>query len=129
MLIKVPRCGICGSDAHIFRGDFPVPNLPLTIGHEFAGMVAAVGPGVSPSSPGTRRPPTSTSAAAHAGSAATTRSSFALTCGSSGCIRPAGWPSTSWLRQRTSTRCPIRCHSSMRRSSSHWPARSAASSA
>jgi 2-desacetyl-2-hydroxyethyl bacteriochlorophyllide A dehydrogenase len=46
VLIKVSRCGICGSDSHIFRGDFPVPNLPLIIGHEFAETVVAVGPGV-----------------------------------------------------------------------------------
>jgi 2-desacetyl-2-hydroxyethyl bacteriochlorophyllide A dehydrogenase len=54
VLIKVTRCGICGSDAHIFRGDFPVPNLPLIIGHEFAGTVAAVGPGVRSIKPGAK---------------------------------------------------------------------------
>jgi 2-desacetyl-2-hydroxyethyl bacteriochlorophyllide A dehydrogenase len=43
ILIKVSRCGICGTDSHIFRGNFPAPNLPLIIGHEFAGTVAAVG--------------------------------------------------------------------------------------
>ena len=46
VLIKVSRCGICGTDSHIFRGNFPAPNLPLIIGHEFAGIVAAVGNGV-----------------------------------------------------------------------------------
>jgi 2-desacetyl-2-hydroxyethyl bacteriochlorophyllide A dehydrogenase len=46
VLIKVSRCGICGTDSHIFRGNFPAPNLPLIIGHEFAGTVAAVGVGV-----------------------------------------------------------------------------------
>jgi 2-desacetyl-2-hydroxyethyl bacteriochlorophyllide A dehydrogenase len=46
VLIKVSRCGICGTDSHIFRGNFPAPNLPLIIGHEFAGTVAAVGAGV-----------------------------------------------------------------------------------
>lgn len=47
VLLKVARCGICGTDSHIFRGNFPAPNLPLIIGHEFAGVVDAVGPGVS----------------------------------------------------------------------------------
>ena len=47
VLLSVVRCGICGTDSHIFRGNFPAPNLPLIIGHEFAGIVAAVGSGVT----------------------------------------------------------------------------------
>lgn len=31
---------------HITKGNFPAPNLPLTLGHEFSGTVAAAGPGV-----------------------------------------------------------------------------------
>lgn len=46
VLIKVHRCGICGTDLHITKGNFPAPNLPLTLGHEFSGTVAATGPGV-----------------------------------------------------------------------------------
>jgi 2-desacetyl-2-hydroxyethyl bacteriochlorophyllide A dehydrogenase len=46
VLLRVARCGICGTDSHIVRGRFPAPNLPLIIGHEFAGTVAAVGAGV-----------------------------------------------------------------------------------
>lgn len=45
VLIKVMACGICGTDVHIFEGDggcFPTP--PGTVlGHEFAGIVEAVG--------------------------------------------------------------------------------------
>ena len=52
VLIKVSRCGICGTNSHIFRGNFPAPNLPLIIGHEFAGTVAAVGAGVKNVKPG-----------------------------------------------------------------------------
>lgn len=43
VLVRVHRCGVCGTDLHILRGDFPVPNRPLTLGHEFSGTVAAVG--------------------------------------------------------------------------------------
>ena len=46
VLLRVHRCGICGTDSHIVKGRFPAPNLPLIIGHEFAGEVAAVGSGV-----------------------------------------------------------------------------------
>ena len=47
VLLQVHRCGICGTDSHIVHGRFPAPNLPLIIGHEFAGIVAAVGTGVT----------------------------------------------------------------------------------
>ncbi|MEM1363125.1 MAG: alcohol dehydrogenase catalytic domain-containing protein [Pseudomonadota bacterium] len=38
ILIKVEAAGICGTDRHLFRGEFPgVPNK--TLGHEFSGIV------------------------------------------------------------------------------------------
>lgn len=46
VLVRIHRCGICGTDLHITKGDFPAPNLPLTLGHEFSGTVAGTGPGV-----------------------------------------------------------------------------------
>ena len=47
VLIRVHRCGICGTDLHIAKGTFPAPNLPLVLGHEFSGTVASVGDGVA----------------------------------------------------------------------------------
>jgi 2-desacetyl-2-hydroxyethyl bacteriochlorophyllide A dehydrogenase len=47
VVLEVERCGICGTDSHIVRGRFPAPNLPLIIGHEFAGTVVEVGAGVT----------------------------------------------------------------------------------
>ena len=46
VLVKVDACGICGTDVHILRGHFPVPNLPLIPGHEFSGRVVEVGSAV-----------------------------------------------------------------------------------
>lgn len=43
VLVQVHRCGVCGTDLHIAKGNFPAPNLPLTLGHEFSGTVAVVG--------------------------------------------------------------------------------------
>ncbi|MEM6889275.1 MAG: alcohol dehydrogenase catalytic domain-containing protein [Pseudomonadota bacterium] len=38
ILIKVEASGICGTDRHLFKGEFPsVPNK--TLGHEFSGIV------------------------------------------------------------------------------------------
>jgi threonine dehydrogenase-like Zn-dependent dehydrogenase len=47
VLVKVKYASICGSDQHIFKGEFhPRTKLPLIPGHEFAGIVEAVGPEV-----------------------------------------------------------------------------------
>jgi 2-desacetyl-2-hydroxyethyl bacteriochlorophyllide A dehydrogenase len=43
VLVRVHRCGVCGTDLHIAKGNFPAPNLPLTLGHEFSGTVAQLG--------------------------------------------------------------------------------------
>jgi len=53
VLIHIGACGICGTDRHIYHGEFAtVP--PVIIGHEYAGTVAAVGAGVADLAPGDR---------------------------------------------------------------------------
>jgi alcohol dehydrogenase, propanol-preferring len=48
VLIKVMANGVCHTDLHAAHGDWPVkPKPPFIPGHEGAGIVAAVGPGVS----------------------------------------------------------------------------------
>ena len=42
VLVRSKACGICGTDVHIWEGDF-FPTFPLIPGHELAGEVAAVG--------------------------------------------------------------------------------------
>lgn len=46
ILVRPAACGICGTDLHILRHGFPGTRYPVTPGHEFAGHVVAVGPGV-----------------------------------------------------------------------------------
>ena len=46
VLIRVRACGVCRTDLHISDGELPNPRLPLVLGHEIAGEVAALGPGV-----------------------------------------------------------------------------------
>lgn len=47
VLIKISYAGICGSDQHIFEGQFhPRTKLPLIAGHEFAGTVMDMGENV-----------------------------------------------------------------------------------
>ena len=43
VLIRVHACGVCRTDLHIVDGELTEPKLPLIIGHEIVGTVAAVG--------------------------------------------------------------------------------------
>ena len=48
ILVKTEACGVCHTDLHAARGDWPVkPSPPFIPGHEGIGLVAAVGKGVS----------------------------------------------------------------------------------
>lgn len=59
LLIRVGACGICGSDLHFVETDgegymlYPgIVRTPVVSGHEFAGVVEAVGPAVTDFAPG-----------------------------------------------------------------------------
>ena len=48
VLCRVRAVSICGTDLHLVRGDYPgfwPPSFPFIPGHEWAGEVAALGPG------------------------------------------------------------------------------------
>ncbi|MFC0449923.1 Zn-dependent alcohol dehydrogenase [Rhodococcus jostii] len=51
VLVKVVASGICHSDLHVVNGEWSSP-APLVLGHEGAGIVDAVGDGVTTVSPG-----------------------------------------------------------------------------
>jgi L-iditol 2-dehydrogenase len=54
VLLAVGAAGICGSDVQILHGRFQGYVVPCVLGHEFAGTIDSVGPGVSNLSPGDR---------------------------------------------------------------------------
>ena len=47
ILVRVGACGVCGTDLKVVHGRLPGVPLPVVPGHEIAGQVAALGPGVS----------------------------------------------------------------------------------
>jgi aryl-alcohol dehydrogenase len=51
VLVEIRACGLCHTDVTINGGSFPTP-FPVVLGHEGAGVVAAVGEGVSHVAPG-----------------------------------------------------------------------------
>lgn len=73
VLINVKACGVCGTDVHIYEGDKGAADVtpPTILGHEFAGVVEAVGSDVAGFKPGDRVCMTQTIPAAAANPAAT----------------------------------------------------------
>lgn len=53
VLVRLGASGVCHSDLHVVDGDWPRPT-PVVMGHEGAGVVEAVGPGVRGVSVGDR---------------------------------------------------------------------------
>ncbi|WP_313522885.1 zinc-dependent alcohol dehydrogenase family protein [Shinella sp.] len=53
LLVRVEAAGICGTDRHLFHGAFPC-RPPVTLGHEFSGIVEAIGDAVLDFRPGMR---------------------------------------------------------------------------
>jgi L-iditol 2-dehydrogenase len=54
VLVRVRACGICGSDIHGYDGSTGRRIPPLVMGHEGAGVVERIGPGVHGLAPGDR---------------------------------------------------------------------------
>lgn len=53
LLVRVEASGVCGTDRHLLHGEFP-STPPVTVGHEFCGIVEKLGPGVTGFTTGTR---------------------------------------------------------------------------
>ena len=53
VLVKIERASLCHSDLSVVNGARPRP-LPMALGHEAAGTITAVGPGVTDVRPGDR---------------------------------------------------------------------------
>jgi len=54
VLIRVAACGICGSDVHGYDGSSGRRIPPIVMGHEAAGVIAAVGTAVKTFASGDR---------------------------------------------------------------------------
>ena len=51
VLVRLASAGVCHSDYHVMKGEWK-PPMPIVLGHEAAGVVEKVGPGVTMSKPG-----------------------------------------------------------------------------
>lgn len=51
--VRIAHCGVCHSDLSVVEGSLPAP-VPSVLGHEAAGVVEAIGEGVTTLSPGDR---------------------------------------------------------------------------
>ena len=47
VVVEVAAVGICGTDIHVFDGEFEGTIFPLVPGHEATGIIVAIGEGVT----------------------------------------------------------------------------------
>ena len=52
ILIRIKKIGICGSEIHSYHGEHPATFYPVVQGHEYSGIVTAVGSKVTRCKPG-----------------------------------------------------------------------------
>jgi len=67
--LKVAACGVCHTDIDVLHGRYGDSTYPLVPGHEYAGVVEAVGEGVRTSSSASASSSTRTCPAGVAGTA------------------------------------------------------------
>src|SRR5450755_4436806 len=53
VLVRIAAAGLCHTDLEVIEGQLVYP-MPIVLGHEAAGTIAAVGPGVDPGRVGER---------------------------------------------------------------------------
>ncbi|MGC9520815.1 MAG: zinc-dependent alcohol dehydrogenase family protein [Anaerolineae bacterium] len=89
VLVKVAACGICGTDVHIFRGEY-MGDYPITPGHEFSGEVVEVGGGVRRIAVGDRVAVEPNIACGNCYNCLNNRQNFCLNWQAIGVTRPGG---------------------------------------
>lgn len=52
ILLRIKKIGICGSDIHVYHGKHPATQFPVVQGHEYSGVIEAVGKSVVKALPG-----------------------------------------------------------------------------
>lgn len=89
VLIKVMASGICGTDIHIFRGEY-MGDYPVIPGHEFSGVIEAVGSAVTRFGPGDRVAVEPNIACDNCFNCLNNRHNFCLNWSAIGVTRPGG---------------------------------------
>jgi 2-desacetyl-2-hydroxyethyl bacteriochlorophyllide A dehydrogenase len=89
VLIKVMASGICGTDIHIFRGEY-MGDYPVIPGHEFSGIVERVGEAVTRFKPGDRVAVEPNIACDNCYNCLNNRQNFCLNWQAVGVTRPGG---------------------------------------
>lgn len=89
VLIRVMASGICGTDIHIFRGEY-LGGYPVIPGHEFSGTVEAVGSRVTRFAPGDRVAVEPNIACDNCEACLNNRQNFCLNWQAVGVTRPGG---------------------------------------
>ena len=47
VIVRVKAVGWCGTDTHVYKGEYAIAKCPVIPGHEFSGIIEEIGSGVS----------------------------------------------------------------------------------
>lgn len=100
VLIRVMASGICGTDVHIFRGEY-MGDYPVIPGHEFAGVVEAAGAAVTRFKPGDRVAVEPNIACDNCEACLNNRQNFCLNWSAVGVTRPGGMAEYTTAPEKT----------------------------
>ena len=120
VLIQVHAAGICGTDIHIFKGEYEA-QYPLIPGHEFSGVVAGVGDRVTRYEVGDRVTADPNIPCNRCPACQRNEPNQCHNLAQSGSLVMAHLPNMSWFRRATCL--PSAIYRLRRRPwSNHWPA-------
>jgi 2-desacetyl-2-hydroxyethyl bacteriochlorophyllide A dehydrogenase len=100
VLIRVMASGICGTDVHIFRGEY-LGGYPVIPGHEFSGVVEAVGAAVTRFHVGDRVAVEPNIACDNCEACLNNRQNFCLNWSAVGVSRPGGMAQYTTAPEKT----------------------------
>ena len=89
VLIRVMASGICGTDIHIYRGEY-LGGYPVIPGHELSGVIESIGPAVKRFKPGDRVAVEPNIACDNCEACLNNRQNFCLNWQAVGVTRPGG---------------------------------------
>ncbi len=105
ILVQIAYCGICGTDIKLYQGKYSA-NVPVILGHEYAGTVVEIGKAVSKVAVGDRVVPDPNESCGACYWCRSGKPCFCTNLAAYGVLRDGGFAEYAKLRERGAYRIP-----------------------